>query len=147
MGLVAAMDIPVASKAASFALTEVRLGLAPAVISPYVVRKIGIPAARELFLTGERVDAKQARKLGLVNHVVAEDGLDAAVAERVKLLLLGGPKALGACKELARTITRYSAEEAADKTSKLIAALRRSPEAQEGMRAFLMKDEPAWVKA
>lgn len=146
VGLVAAMDIPVASEAASFALTEVRLGLAPAVISPFVVRKIGVPRARELFLTGETFGAREAQAWGLVNHVVPEAELDQKIAERVSLLLLGGPNALAACKDLARTITRTSDDEAVVKTANLIAELRASPEAQEGMRAFLMKDKPKWTK-
>ena len=146
VGLVAALDIPVASESASFALTEVRLGLAPAVISPFVVRKIGVPRARELFLTGEPFGAKEALAWGLVNHVVPDADLDAKVAERVGLLLLGGPNALAACKDLARTITRMPEDEAVVKTANLIAELRASPEAQEGMRAFLMKDKPRWAK-
>lgn len=146
VGLVAALDIPVASEKASFALTEVRLGLAPAVISPYVVRKIGVPRARELFLTGEPFSATEALAWGLVNHVVPEADLDAKVKERVGLLLLGGPNALAACKDLARTVTRLPDDEALVKTANLIAELRASPEAQEGMRAFLMKDTPRWAK-
>jgi len=146
VGLVATMDIPVASESASFALTEVRLGLAPAVISPFVVRKIGVPRARELFLTGEPFGAKEALAWGLVNHVVPDAELDMKVTERVKLLLLGGPNALAACKDLARTVTRLPDDLATVKTANLIAELRASPEAQEGMRAFLMKDRPGWVK-
>jgi methylglutaconyl-CoA hydratase len=146
VGLVATMDIPVASDKASFALTEVRLGLAPAVISPFVIRKIGVPRARELFVTGETFGAAEALSYGLVNHVVPEAELDARVAERVKQVLLGGPLALAACKDLARTVTRLSDDEAIVKTANLIAELRASPEAQEGMRAFLMKDQPKWTK-
>lgn len=146
VGLVAALDIPVASDKASFALTEVRLGLAPAVISPYVVRKVGVPRARELFLTGESFGAKEALAWGLVNHVVDESELDAKVKERVGLVLLGGPNALAACKDLARVVTRLPDDEAVMKTANLIAELRASPEAQEGMRAFLMKDTPRWMK-
>ncbi len=147
LGVVAAMDIPIASESASFALTEVRLGLAPAVISPFVVRKIGVPRARELFLTGETFGAREALAWGLVNHVVGDAELDAKVAERVGLVLLGGPKALSACKDLARTVTRLPDDEAVVKTANLIAELRASAEAQEGMRAFLMKDKPRWVKS
>jgi methylglutaconyl-CoA hydratase len=146
VGLVAAVDIPVASNKASFALTEVRLGLAPAVISPFVVRKIGVPRARELFLTGEPFGASEALSWGLVNHVVDESELDAKVKERVGLVLLGGPNALAACKDLARTVTRLPEDEAVIKTANMIAELRASPEAQEGMRAFLMKDTPRWTK-
>ena len=146
VGVVAALDIAVASESASFALTEVRLGLAPAVISPFVIRRIG-NRARELFLTGEAFGAKDALAWGLVNHVVADADLDAKVDERVKLLLLGGPNALAACKDLARTIGRMPDDEAVVKTANLIAELRASAEAQEGMRAFLMKDKPRWVKS
>jgi len=145
VGLVATMDVPIASTSASFALTEVRLGLAPAVISPYVVRKIGTGRARELFLTGETFGAKDALAYGLVNHVVADAELDREVAERVKLLLLGGPNALAACKDLARTVTRLSDDDAIVKTANLIAELRASDEAQEGMRAFLTKTPPRWT--
>lgn len=146
VGVVAAMDIPVAARGATFALSEVRLGLAPAVISPFVVRKIGVPRARELFLTGEPFGASEAQAWGLVNHVVPKDELDDKVTERVKLLLLGGPKALAACKDLARTVTRLPDDEAVLKTANLIAELRAGAEAQEGMRAFLMKDKPSWTK-
>jgi methylglutaconyl-CoA hydratase len=147
VGLVAALDIPVASDEATFALTEVRLGLAPAVISPLVVRKMGMPRARELFLTGETFGAMDAQTWGLVNHVVPSDRLDEKVADRVKLVLLGGPNALAACKALARTVTRLSDDEAILKTANLIAELRASPEAQEGMRAFLMKEAPRWTRS
>ena len=146
VGLVATMDIPVASESASFALTEVRLGLAPAVISPFVIRKIGVPRARELFVTGETFGAREALAYGLVNHVVPDAELDQKVAERVKLVLLGGPLALAACKDLARTVTRLPDDDAVLKTANLIAELRASPEAQEGMRAFLTKQPPAWTK-
>jgi methylglutaconyl-CoA hydratase len=147
VGVVAALDIPVASRSASFALSEVRLGLAPAVISPFVVRKIGVPRARELFLTGEPFGAEEALAWGLVNHVVADSELDDKVSERVRLLLLGGPNALAACKDLARTITRLGEDEAVLKTANLIAELRASAEAQEGMRAFLTKSKPSWTSA
>lgn len=146
VGLVATMDIPVASESASFALTEVRLGLAPAVISPFVVRKIGVARARELFLTGETFGARDALSYGLVNHVVADAELDAKVTERVKLLLMGGPNALAACKDLARTVTRLADDDAIVKTANLIAELRASDEAQDGMRAFLTKTPPRWMK-
>lgn len=147
VGLVACCDIAVASEAASFALTEVRLGLAPAVISPFVIRKIGVSAARELFLTGERFDATRAREIGLLRYVVADEAaLDLKVQELVKQLLLGGPNALAACKDLARTISGMPVPEATVKTANMLAELRASPEAQEGMRAFLMKDAPKWTK-
>ncbi|MFO0746361.1 MAG: enoyl-CoA hydratase-related protein [Myxococcota bacterium] len=147
VGLVAAIDIPVGSVGASFALTEVRLGLAPSIISPYVIRKIGARWARELFLTGEKVEAARALEVGLLNYVMPDDAaLDAKVDEIVKMLLQGGPRALGACKDLARTIGGMEPAEATVKTANLIAELRASPEALEGMRAFLTKDKPAWTK-
>lgn len=147
VGLVACCDIAVGVEAASFALTEVRLGLAPAVISPFVIRKIGVSAARELFLTGERFDAARAREMGLLRYVLPDEAaLDAKVGELVKQLLLGGPTALAACKDLARTISGMPGPEATLKTANMLAELRAGAEAQEGMRAFIMKDAPKWTK-
>lgn len=146
VGLVATADIAVGSTRASFALTEVRLGLAPAVISPFVGKKLGASKSRELFLTGERFSAEEAFRWGLLNHVVEEDELDAKVKERISHLLLGGPGALAASKALARSVGRYAKEEAIAKTSQVIAELRVSEEGQEGMRAFLEKDAPRWTK-
>lgn len=147
VGLVSCIDVPIGTPAATFALTEVRLGMAPAVISPFVVAKIGARWARELFLTGEVVSAERGREIGLLNHLVPDDAaLDAKVNETVGQLLLGGPNALAACKDLARTIGRTPPDEAREKTANLIAALRASPEGLEGMRAFVMKDKPAWTK-
>jgi methylglutaconyl-CoA hydratase len=144
---VAVCDIPVASADASFAFSEVRLGLAPAVISPYCVRRIGINHAREWFVTGGTFDAAAAQRMGLVQYVEPDH---VALAERVQTLvgelLKGGPKAIAACKNLARTVTRLAADDALATTSALIAGLRASPEALEGMRAFMQKDQPSWMK-
>jgi len=151
VGLVAVCDIPIASADASFAFSEVRLGLAPAVISPYCVRKIGVPNAREWFITGASFGAAEALKMGLVQYVEPDHAaLRARVEATVAEILKGGPRAIAACKMLARTVTRLADAEALDKTldmtSNLIAGLRSSPEASEGMRAFLAKDSPSWMK-
>lgn len=144
-GLVAACDIPIALESVRFAFTEVRLGMAPAVISPYVVRRIGRAAARELFLTGRKFDAAEACRLGLVSRVEPDvESLDRAVAETVADLLRGAPKAQAACKELARTILDLDRETAKTETAALIARLRAAPEGQEGMLAYLQKRPPVW---
>jgi methylglutaconyl-CoA hydratase len=144
-GLVAACDVPVAALGTQFGFTEVRLGLVPAVISPYVLRKIGISAARELFLTGERFEAVRAAEIGLVRQAVPEDDLDAAVDERVRELLKAGPRAVAEAKALIREVSFRSVEEVQRYTVERIADLRISPEGQEGMRAFLEKRPPSWM--
>jgi methylglutaconyl-CoA hydratase len=143
-GLVAAADVAVAEEGTVFAFTEVRLGILPAVISPFVARKIGHSHSRALFLTGERFDATRARTMGLVHEVVAEGDLDGAVAEKTGQLLAGGPDALAATKRLLREIWGSSPDEAAETTARLIAELRTGEEGQEGLGAFLEKREPGW---
>jgi methylglutaconyl-CoA hydratase len=143
-GLVATADIAVAEEGASFGFTEVRLGLVPAVISPYVVRKVGVSAARELFLTGERFTAARAAALGLVHRVVKMDELDAAVDERVRGLLEAAPGAVAAAKSLLRAVAGRSADSVRELTCKRIAERRASAEGQEGVRAFLEKRKPDW---
>jgi methylglutaconyl-CoA hydratase len=135
-GLVACCDVVVAERAAQFAFSEVKLGVVPAVISPFALAKIGSGAARRYFVTGERFSAEVALRIGLV-HEVADD-LDAAVGVVVGELLTAGPHALRAAKELARE--PHSAQETAEQ----IAARRTSPEGQEGLRAFLEKRAPSW---
>jgi methylglutaconyl-CoA hydratase len=135
-GLVACCDIAVASPEAVFAFSEVKLGLVPAVISPFVLAKIGPSAARRYFVTGERFDANEARRIGLV-HQVADD-LDATVELVVGDLLAAGPEAVRAAKGLAREPL------AAGETARLIAERRTSAEGQEGLRAFLERRPPAW---
>lgn len=141
-GLVAVCDIAIATEEAKFGFTEVRLGLAPAVISPYVVQKIGLGAARALFVTGERLDAEEARRIGLVQAVVPADELDAAVEEKGKRALQAGPQAVAASKQLLRDIAGKTPVEAGDRTVHTIADLRVGPEGQEGIRAFLEKRKP-----
>jgi methylglutaconyl-CoA hydratase len=135
-GLVACSDVVIAEPAAQFAFSEVRLGIVPAVISPFALAKIGAGAARRFFVTGERFSAEVALRIGLV-HEVAED-LDAAVGRVVGELLSAGPNAARAAKELARA--PLSAEE----TARRIASHRTSDEGQEGLRAFLEKRAPTW---
>ena len=128
IGLVAAADISVAEEGTVFAFTEVRLGISPATIAPFVLRKIGYSQTRALFLTGERFDTEKAREIGLVHEVAAEGDLDAAVQEKVEGLLKGGPEALAATKALLRELRDAEPGE----------------EGQEGLGAFLEKREPAW---
>ncbi len=143
-GLVAASDIGIATRDARFGFTEVRLGLVPAVISPYVCARIGVTAARELFLTGERFDAQRAREIRLVGHVVPEAELDEAVASRVAELLQAGPRAISAAKASIRAVAHEPPAEVEEATIERIAEIRTTPEGQEGMRAFLEKRRPNW---
>ena len=143
-GLVAVADVAVAEEGAHFAFSEVRLGIAPATISPFVVRKLGYSWARALFLTGERFDAGRARELGLVHEAVPEGNLDAAVQRTVAHLLQGGPAAQAAIKEALRQIEATEPMEALGIMTQLIAELRMGEEGQEGLGAFLEKREPFW---
>lgn len=147
VGLIAACDITIAVDTARFGLTEARLGLAPAVISPYVIRKIGERHARRYFLTAERFDSRQAVTIGLVQQCVAEDALDQSVATVIGDLLKGGPHAVNTCKQLIYAITGHDedAQKSMDEyTSGLIAGLRVMDEGQEGLAAFLEKRKPDW---
>ena len=145
-GLTAVCDIAIAVEQATFGFTEVVLGLAPAVISPYVVRKVGRSFARAAFVTGERFDARRAQAAGLVHEVTDADALDAAVAAAVDRCLLAGPAAAAAAKRLPDLALR-PLDEAAAETVRVIAGLRVSEEGQEGMSAFFEKRSPSWVPA
>jgi methylglutaconyl-CoA hydratase len=145
-GLVAVCDIAVAADSAKFSLSEVKLGLVPACISPYVIRKVGEGRCREFFLTGERLTAKRALEAGLVNHVVSLEELDQAVQEKVDQLISSGPKALAMCKELLKNVPGMSFDEAKTYTADMIASMRIGDEGQEGMNAFLEKRKPKWTK-
>jgi methylglutaconyl-CoA hydratase len=136
-GLVACCDIVVAESSALFAFSEVKLGIVPAVISPFALAKIGTSAARRWFVTGERFSADVALRIGLI-HEIADD-LDAAAARILSELLSAGPDAARAAKELAR------APQSAEETAHRIARQRTSPEGQEGLRAFLEKRKPNWL--
>jgi methylglutaconyl-CoA hydratase len=146
VGLVAVCDVVVASTDAVFGLSEVKLGILPAVISPYVVRKIGVSPARELFLTGSRFDAMRAREIGLVHEIVPEHELDAAVDRRVRDVLSSGPRAIAAAKALIRDVVDESPKDLIGLTTSTIAAHRVSAEGQEGIRAFLEKRKPKWAE-
>lgn len=143
-GLVAACDLAIASETAQFAFTEVRLGLVPATVSPYVIQKVGPAWALRLFLTGERISAQQAQAIGLIYRVVPPQELDQAVDESISALLAGGPQAQRLCKELVRRVAIEPSAQIDLYTSHLIAQLRASPEGQEGIRAFLEKRPPSW---
>ena len=144
IGLVAAADVAVAEEGTVFAFSEVRLGISPATIAPFVVRKIGHSQVRALFLTGERFDAGRAYEIGLVHQVAAEGHLDGAVRKKVEGLLAGGPEALAATKALLRELREATPGEATEITARRIAGLRTGEEGQEGLAAFLEKREPAW---
>jgi methylglutaconyl-CoA hydratase len=145
VGLVAACDIALASPRALFCLSEVRLGLIPSVISPYVVEAIGPRAARRYFQTAERFDAKTACALGLVHEVVPEADLDTRLAEYLDLLRQNGPKAMAASKDLIRRVQAGDIDAAMiDDTAKRIADIRATDEGREGVAAFLEKRRPVW---
>jgi len=143
-GLVATADVAVAAAGTQFGFTEVRLGLVPSVIAPYVLRRIGEAAARELFLTGERFDAAKARTIGLVQAVVPEGELDAAVEGRVRELLQGAPGAIAAAKRLIRDVAGRAVEDVRELTVERIAERRSSAEGREGVAAFLERRGASW---
>jgi methylglutaconyl-CoA hydratase len=146
VGLVACCDIAVGAEGAKFGLTESRLGLLPAVISPYVIAAIGVRQARRYFATAEVFDAMQAWRIGLLHEVVAADALDAAVDRQIAVLLKAGPAASAQAKSLVREIAAQSDRDAIDAANAdLIARLRVSAEGQEGLSAFLDKRPPAWA--
>jgi methylglutaconyl-CoA hydratase len=144
-GIVAVCDIAIASEDAFFAFTETKLGLTPATISPYLLRRMGEKNLREYFLTGERFSAARAAEMGLVNAVVPPDQLDASVDAKIKLVLTGGPAALAAAKELIREISSRDLDDNGPYTAAEIAKLRMSEEGQEGMNAFLTRRKPRWI--
>jgi methylglutaconyl-CoA hydratase len=145
-GLVACCDLAVAAEGARFSLSEVKLGLIPSCISPYVIKKIGEGRAHEFFLTGERIAAEKAREIGLVNEVAKEGELDAVVAKWVNQLVTSGPVAIVKCKELIKRVPQMDLDEAGPYTAEMIARMRTSEEGQEGMAAFLEKRKPGWAE-
>jgi methylglutaconyl-CoA hydratase len=146
MGLAAACDVAVASTKAVFATSEVRFGIIPSAISPYVLRAIGARQATRYFQTAERIDAVRAREIGLVHETVAPEALDAKVREIVDSLLQGGPLAQAAAKDLIRAVDGQPVNDTlVEETAHRIAHLRATPEAREGIGAFLEKRSPNWM--
>lgn len=147
VGLVACCDVAVAARSAVFALSEVRLGLIPATISPYLVAAVGARAARRYVLTGERFGADEARRIGLVHDVVDDDALGAAVGAVVEDLLLGGPGAIADAKDLLAHVAAAPRDQALlPETARRIARARASEEGREGIAAFLEKRRPRWIR-
>jgi len=145
-GLVAVTDIAIAAERAVFSFSEVKIGVVPACISPYVIKRVGEGKAREFFLSGERLTAERALQAGLVNHVVPDGQLDEAVDKTIKQLLSSGPSALEVCKELLQSVPGQTVDEYKKYTAEVIARLRLSDEAQEGIDAFLNKRKPKWAE-
>lgn len=145
MGLAAACDICIASTDASFAASEVRFGLIPSTIGPYVLRAIGPRQASRYFLNAERIDAATANAIGLAHEVTAPDDVDRAVAAQTKLLLAGGPLAQGEAKALIQDFASKEIDSSlGEESARRIAALRSGGEAREGLSAFLEKRPPSW---
>jgi methylglutaconyl-CoA hydratase len=145
VGLVAAADIAIAAEGTVFSLAEVRLGILPAVVSPFVLRAIGPRMARDLFLTGDRFDAREAHRVGLVHQVVSAEELAAAGERKTASLLASGPEAVGVAKRLIAEVAWKSPEEVAAPTVRAISERRASAEAKEGLTAFLEKRQPSWA--
>ena len=145
-GIAAVCDIVIASEKALFSLSEVKLGLVPACISPYVIRRMGDKNCREYFLTGERLTAEKALVAGLANQVVPDDKLDEAVNARIEQLLSSGPEALAWCKQLLEKAPEIAEPDVGKYTAEVIARLRMSAEGQEGMKAFFEKRKPKWAE-
>jgi len=143
-GLAAVCDIVVASADAIFGFTEVKLGIIPAVISPFVLAKIGVSNARALFLTGERFDAKRALHIGLVHEVVVADTLDISIERMVAEIQNAGPRAVAAAKALIPRVRAATYDESREITAKAIADQRTSAEGQEGLRAFIERRKAQW---
>lgn len=145
-GLLSACDMAFCDDEAMFSLSEVKIGIIPAAISPYVIKRVGEYGARELMLSGRRINGKEAEHYRLVNKSLPADKLDAHVREQISYLLTSGPNAIAHCKKLIDTVcNKINMEEAKSYTAKVIAEIRASEEGQEGMAAFLEKRKPGWV--
>jgi len=146
VGLVAACDIAVGTPDAKFCLSEAKLGLSPATISPYVVRAMGERSAKRYFLSAEVFDANEAYRIGLLSMVSASEKLDADIWEMLKHFTQGGPQALAKIKDLIRLVSSGEVDDAMiDDTAQRIAEIRVSPEGKEGIASFLEKRKPAWI--
>ena len=145
-GFVAVCDIAIAARSPRFSFSEVKIGVVPACIGPYVIKKMGEGKARELFITGERMNAERAFQVGLVNKVVDDELLDSEVDSLVASVLSSGPEAVAMAKKLVSEVPSMTPEQFKPYTAEMIARLRVSAEGQEGMDAFLNKRPPRWVK-
>ncbi len=145
IGIVAACDVVIASDDATFQLSEVKVGIAPATISPVLLRKMGESVCRRIMLTGERFSAAEAKEFGLVHRVVPKEKLHIEADNIIGALLENSPKALASCKELMMNVSSMSIAGAKEYTADMIARLRLSEEGQEGLSAFLQKRKPSWV--
>ena len=147
VGLISCCDMAVAASAASFSLSEVKIGLVPATISPYVIAAIGQRAARRYFVTAERFDAHRALQLGLVNEVVDAEQLDQEIDRLINTLLANGPEAVTGAKQLVFDVAgKPIDQQLIDATCETIAAIRVSEQGQEGLQAFLERRKPQWIK-
>ena len=147
MGLVAACDMAVSVDSANYCLSEVKLGLLPATISPYVIRAMGARAAHRYFLTAERFNATEAHRIGFVHEVVSAEALDAKVAELAHALVSASPNALRSCKELLHTVAEQEINaQLIAQTVEGIADIRASREGKEGVQSFLQKRKPSWLE-
>lgn len=147
-GIVSACDYVIADEEAVFSLSEVKIGLVPSVIGPYVIKRIGEFRARELMLSGKRINGQEAYAIGLVNRVVNGEKMEEAVNEIVQYFLTGGPEAIRICKKLIVDVVNHlTMEEALEYTARIIAEVRASAEGQEGIRSFLEKRKPSWIRS
>lgn len=147
VGLVSVCDVACAVSTAKFSLSEVKIGLIPAVISPFVMKKIIPGEARRYFLTGERFDASEAKRIGLISEVTLDEKeMDKKISEWTESILSGGPEAISACKKMIRDISSLNTDEALELSSKQLAERRASKEGQEGIKAFFEKRKPNWSK-
>lgn len=145
VGLVAVADVVIAADDCVFGLSEVKLGIIPSIIAPYVLAKIGTSHSRRYFMTGERITAQRAREIGLIHEAVPVLQLDEALEQLVHSLKSGGPKAVVAAKKMVRDLAPQITTSIIKKTIDTIASIRITPEAQEGMSAFFEKRKPGWV--
>ena len=146
-GLLAACDIAVCDDETVFSLSEVKIGIVPACISPYVIKRVGEYGARELMLTGRRISGKEAETYKLVNKSLPANQIDEYIDQLIQMLLTSGPKAITHCKNLInKVVNEIDLDEALTYTAQMIAEIRASAEGQEGMAAFLEKRKPKWVK-
>ena len=146
MGLIAACDIAIAAQDVEFCLSEAKLGLSPATISPYVIAAMGERHARRYFLTAERFTAAEAFRIGFVHDIVLADELDAKINELLRHLLANGPNAVAACKDLVRAVARVKIDaDLISDTATRIATIRATEEGREGIRSFLEKRKPSWT--